>query len=297
MKRKIFGIIAVLAMFSLTACGQKTEVVPVPDNNNNEVVETTVNVPEKTEEEIAKESLVSGGEWKPTTGIAKDSNSGEIIEYSPEAIYGKYAGVGGATFHEDGTFTKFVGVFEGEEEADKTGTYTINTQDHTITFHYSRGSVVTAQYDHANDGKVMYFNYPEETVIVRFDPTNTISLKDNNEEAKYQIELAMKNQVKEMFGDEVIESKIYIEKIYSPADEQEVESLKEMNLGRNEVAFEVKYELKLAEGIEDTMKYTAATGEYDEESGWVKEKYNLGILRPDDSGKAKFKITDFGTGW
>lgn len=69
--------------------------------------------------------MIDAKEWKPTIGFAKNSNSGEIEEYSIEAMYGKYAGVGGATFHKDGTFTKFVGVFEGEEVADKTGTYNI----------------------------------------------------------------------------------------------------------------------------------------------------------------------------
>ena len=143
----------------------------------------------------------------------------------------------------------------------------------------------------------MSFNYPEELYFVRFDPTNTISLKDNNEEAKYQIELAMRNQIKEMYGDEVVESKIYIEKVYSPSDEQEIEALREMNLGRNEVAFEVKYELKLADDVKDVMKYTAATGEYDKETGWIKEKFNLGILRPNPNGESEYVITDFGTGW
>lgn len=296
MKKKILSILAVLAMMSLTACGTETKVETVADDNNNKVAETVVNVEQKTEYEIAKESLIAGGEWKPTTAFAKESVSGEINEYSPEAIYGKYAGVGGATFHDDGTFTMFVGVFDGEEIADKTGTYTINTVEHTITFNFSRGNVLKAEYDNANDGKVMYFNYPEEYYYVRFDPTNNISLKNNIEEAKYQIELAMKNQIKETYGEDVTDSKIYVEKIYSPVDEEEVEPLKEMNLGENEVAFEVKYEIKPAEDA-DIMVLTAATGEYDEESGWIKEKYNLGIIRPNDSGDAKYKITDFGTGW
>ena len=106
----------------------------------------------------------------------------------------------------------------------------------------------------------------------------------------------MQNLIKEMYGNEVTEVKIEIQKIYTAEEEQE-DPLKSYNLGIDEVAFEVKYELKLAEDVKDTMKYTAATGEYDEESGWVKEKYNLGILRPDDSGEAKYIITNFGTGW
>ena len=125
---------------------------------------------------------------------------------------------------------------------------------------------------------------------------SNIPLKDNHDEAENQIKIAMQNLIKEMYGDEVTEAKIDVQKIYTAKEEQE-EPLKSYNLGIDEVAFEVKYELKIAEGVKDTMKFTAATGEYDEESGWVKEKYNLGILRPDDSGKAQYIITDFGTGW
>ena len=126
---------------------------------------------------------------------------------------------------------------------------------------------------------------------------SNIPVKDNYSEAEYQIKVAMQYLLEEAYGDEVIDARIYVQKIYSAEDEQEVEPLKKMNLGPNEVAFEVKYELKIAEGVEDKMKFTAATGEYDEETGWVKEKYNLGVLRPNDSGEQKYKITDFGTGW
>ena len=116
MKKKILSIMAVISMFTLAACGTKTEVTPAPVENNesnagNEVVESVVDTtPQKTEEKVAKESLILGGEWKPTTGYYFESGENDIVEYSIESIYGKYAGVGGATFHEDGTFTKFVGI-------------------------------------------------------------------------------------------------------------------------------------------------------------------------------------------
>ena len=296
MKKKILSIMAILAIASLTACTSKPEeVTPVPEvNNNTQITENVTKVPEKSEAEIAKESLISGKEWTPTTGYYTSGD--ETLEYPITSIYGKYAGVGGATFHEDNTFTKFVGVFEAEEEADKTGTYEINTDNHTITFNYSKGEVVTAQYKKAADGKVESFMYPEENVSVQFEPSHELTLKDNNQEARYQIELAMKNQIKEAYGDDVTDSKIYIEKIYTYGDEEKVEALKEMNLTNNEVAFEVKYELKPAEGA-DINSLTAATGVYDEESGWVKEKFNLGILRPSGKDDGKYVITDFGTGW
>ena len=137
-----------------------------------------------------------------------------------------------------------------------------------------------------------------ETDVPKSEQTGTagsnIPLKDNPEEAKYQIEVAMQKLLEESYGDKVTDARIYVEKIYTAEDEQADEALKEYNLGPDEVAFEVRYELHPAEGV-DVNELMAATGEYDEESGWVIEKYNLGVLRPTEDGS--YTITDFGTGW
>ena len=138
----------------------------------------------------------------------------------------------------------------------------------------------------------------EETEVPKEEQEGTagsnIPLKDNAEEAKYQIELAMQDLLKETYGDKINDARIYVEKIYTAEDEQKEDALKDYNLGPDEVAFEVRYELHPAEGA-DVNEFLAATGEYDKESGWVVDKFNLGILRPD--GEGKYKITDFGTGW
>ena len=123
-----------------------------------------------------------------------------------------------------------------------------------------------------------------------------IPLKDNYNEAKYQIEVAMQNMLASQYGDGVADAKIYVEKIYSAEDEEQVPALKDMNLGPDEVAFEVKYELKPAEGT-DVNLLTAANGNYDEETGWVTEKYNVGILRPSAGGESDYTIDNLGTGW
>ena len=125
---------------------------------------------------------------------------------------------------------------------------------------------------------------------------SNIPLKDNLEEAKYQIEVAMQHLFEESYGNKVFDARIYVTKMYTTEEEQEIPELKERNLGPDEVAFEVNYELRPAEGV-DPIEFTAASGVYDEETGWVKEKYNLGILRPTESGDQKYIITDFGTGW
>ena len=125
---------------------------------------------------------------------------------------------------------------------------------------------------------------------------SNIPLKDNLEEARYQTEVSFQNYLAEAYGEKVNDARIYVEKLYTAEEEQEIDALKEMNLGPNEVAFEVRYELHPAEGV-DVNELTAATGVYDEESGWITEKYNLGILRPNPSGEAPYVVTNLGTGW
>ena len=124
---------------------------------------------------------------------------------------------------------------------------------------------------------------------------SNIPLKDNEEEAKYQIKVAMQYLLEEAYGDKIFDARIYVEKIYT-AEEEKEEPLKSLNIGIDDVAFEVKYEIKPVDGV-DINEFLAATGEYDEETGWVKEKYNVGILRKNEKGEPEYKITDFGTGW
>ena len=112
---------------------------------------------------------------------------------------------------------------------------------------------------------------------------SNIPLKDNEEEAKYQIEVAMQKLLEETYGDKVFDARIYVDKIYSTEEEKE-EPLKSLNIGIEDVAFEVNYELKLASGV-DPNEFTAGTGYYDEESEWVKEKSAVGILRKTESGE------------
>ncbi|MBR1443593.1 MAG: hypothetical protein IJ583_08675, partial [Firmicutes bacterium] len=124
---------------------------------------------------------------------------------------------------------------------------------------------------------------------------NSGALKENKEEATHQIELAMQKELEKIYEGSITESKVYVEKIYSAADEAQVDAIKEMNLGKNEVAFELAYELKPAEGA-DINLLTVPDGEYDEKSGWVKNIHRLGILRPESDGNG-YIITNLGTGW
>ena len=127
---------------------------------------------------------------------------------------------------------------------------------------------------------------------------SNIPLKDNLEEAKYQIEVALQYKFAEDYGESINDARIYVDKVYSAEDEQAVQPIKEMNLGMNDVAFEVHYELHPSEGA-DINTLLIPNGEYDEGSGWIKDITRVGVLREnaDETSDQKYIITDFGTGW
>ncbi len=124
-------------------------------------------------------------------------------------------------------------------------------------------------------------------------------LKDNLTEAEKQIKNVLLSMFEEIYGDEITDARIEVEKMYDFTEEQEIEPLREMELGMNDLAFEVRYDLKPAEGA-DINLLSIPNGEYDETSGWVVNNTRIGVLRYDpDAGKGnpKYVITDFGTGW
>ena len=135
---------------------------------------------------------------------------------------------------------------------------------------------------------------PQEENAEPAEVTETVSKNMSQEEAEQQIQVAMQYLLEEAFGDKVNDARVYVEKIYTAEEEQADELLSSLNLGPDEYAFEVKYELHPAEGA-DPIELTAATGEIDEESGWVVDKYNVGVLRPNTDGEPEYIITDFGT--
>ena len=104
--------------------------------------------------------------------------------------------------------------------------------------------------------------------------------------------LALEQYFNEAFSGEVEEINFVNVKVYSEEEIEANEALKSHELKEGDIPFEVDYELKIKEGVEDLMKYTAATGTIDGQ--WIKDKSNLGIARNTEEG---YKIDAFGTGW
>ena len=125
---------------------------------------------------------------------------------------------------------------------------------------------------------------------------SNIPLKDNLAEAEAQVLIAVAQYLRDAWAEKIDDLEVTVEKVYSAEEEEADELLKSLNLGPNEVAFSVAYKLHPAEGVTDMMQFTAGTGEFDEASGWIINKYNVGILRPNPDGEG-YIITDFGTGF
>ncbi len=125
---------------------------------------------------------------------------------------------------------------------------------------------------------------------------SNIPLKDNLAEAEKQVIAAVENYLRDAWADKISGLEVTAEKVYSAEEEEADELLKSLNLGPNEIAFSVNYKLHPAEGVEDLLQFTAANGEIDEASGWIVNKSNIGILRPNPDGEG-YIITDFGTGF
>ena len=120
------------------------------------------------------------------------------------------------------------------------------------------------------------------------------NIKENSSAAKYQIEKALQEYFKGSYEGNITSARFNVTKIYTAQEEKE-EPIQSLKLGKNEVAFEVTYQLQPAEGIDPNV-LTIPNGEYDEKLGWVKNISRLGVLRYDDKNES-YSIDNFGTGW
>ncbi len=121
-----------------------------------------------------------------------------------------------------------------------------------------------------------------------------VDLNDPNLSVEDRIESAIHKLLKKNYGDDLASAKIVVNKTYTAEQAKKVEGVKDLNLGENDVAFEISIDLEPAEGAQ-IMQFTIPDGEYDEESGWVHGIGRLGVLRQTEDGT--YEITDYGTGW
>ena len=90
-------------------------------------------------------------------------------------------------------------------------------------------------------------------------------------------QLYMKNY--EGVVEEVVPKNI---KVYTEEEIKADPALSEYTFNEGDIAFSAEYELKIVEGYEDMNQFTAGTGVVDGQ--WIREKYNVGIVRNDPNG-------------
>ena len=287
MKRRLFALTtAVVIGFSMTGCGGTQN----NTSNGSTAQQTEVN---ETETPLLAPSAEGGlTATFDKTDAGSGAGSGITIDE------GKYLAI-------DSKIT------EGKVQVIvKHGGSDINTvpteDDGTMpTIDHEFDSTGITEYHEIEPGDYMVFVNVSETASGTMDfiikskedaePTGEdVPLKDTGPEAERLIEEALQKKIAEDYGDDVAESVIRVDKVYSASAEQETEPVKEMNLGADEVAFEASFDLKPSEGADVNM-LLIPNGEFDEVSGWVKGVTRLGVLRPSDNGG--YVITDYGTGW
>ena len=105
--------------------------------------------------------------------------------------------------------------------------------------------------------------------------------------------LALEEYLTSSFPNTIEEINFIKVKAYTDEEIEADEALKEHNLKEGDIPFEVEYEFKVAEGIEDLNQFTAGTGVIDGQ--WIRQKYNVGIAR--NNGEAGYSIDALGTGF
>lgn len=120
-------------------------------------------------------------------------------------------------------------------------------------------------------------------------------IKENKAAAKYRIEKTLQEYFKEAYGDKISNSRFNITKIYSSKEENEFSTLKDMNLGKKDVAFEVTYQLQPSND-KVIMELTTNDGEYNKDLGWVINISRVGILKYNEKENS-YTIDKLGTGF
>lgn len=120
-------------------------------------------------------------------------------------------------------------------------------------------------------------------------------IKSNSEAAKYQIIKTLDEHFKDVYGDDITNSRFDVYKIYSKDEEKNDELVKSLKIGDKDVAFEVDYEVLPKDGI-DKNKIMVVDGRYDEELGWIVDLHRVGVLKYNKDNDS-YSIKNFGTGF
>ena len=104
--------------------------------------------------------------------------------------------------------------------------------------------------------------------------------------------MAVAEMYKINFGKVVEEVKFDNVRIYTAEEIASNPVLVDYKISDKDILFEVQYDLKIIDGYENIIEFTAANGEID--GNWVVNKSNIGIARYVSDGE--YNIENWGTG-
>lgn len=120
-------------------------------------------------------------------------------------------------------------------------------------------------------------------------------ITNNNSAAKYRIEKTLQKKFEKIYKDKISNSRFNVTKIYNQSEANKDKVLKTLKLGKNDLAFDVTYQIQPVDE-KDINELTIPNGEYDKETGWIKDIGRVGVLKYNDKDKT-YSIKNFGTGW
>ena len=137
-------------------------------------------------------------------------------------------------------------------------------------------------------------NYNNYEYIEEINEVEEIEDIDNIgfNELEYDINVALQYLFENLYGDKIYDARIYVERIYTKEEEQEIEELKNLNLGPNDYAFEVLYSIKPSSNI-DIGELMILDGEYDQYTEWIDNIERVGIISYIDE-ESGYRVTKFG---
>ena len=121
-------------------------------------------------------------------------------------------------------------------------------------------------------------------------------LVNNLEAAKYQIERKLTEEFEnDIYKEKIDNIRFNVKKIMTYKDKNQEEIIKKLKLTKNDLAFEIEYQIHPKEGI-DIEQLMVVDGEYNTELGWITNINRLGVMRYNNK-KKQLELESFGSGW
>lgn len=131
---------------------------------------------------------------------------------------------------------------------------------------------------------IMNENMTYEEYLENYD-----DIKSLDAAAKLKIVETLQDYFKDVYDNKISDAKFNIKKIYTDGEDINVK------LSDKDIAFEVEYQVYPSDDV-DYNELMIPNGEYDSQSGWVKNISRVGILKYNSKDNT-YSIENFGTGW